>query len=296
LRPEDEQPVLLPLIQKIVRDERTRLEREQITPWRMMFASGKGIIHNFYGKAISYSGISFEGSPREVFWGRYIEPYLEDFTLRAIEKISNEATESHLDIEVELNCLSNHLGGLYAATFEEMAKADQVMLGRGFPEKFPKKAVSSEISSMISFLDQHVDMEKKKMRSKTNNTAKSDDEFSELHNPDNLNRIANWEKIGTDAIKADLESGGTRYVGTFKNQNLAWKWLKFKESQSKQEKNGTLFEAALLRPNIFGFGVDLKIWWKGATNKKKAIILIVTAVFIIVSTLLSISDIIFKTV
>jgi hypothetical protein len=44
-------------------------------------------IKDFYGKTIAYQGIEFEGSPRHVFWGRYVEPFLED----VVDKIVNEA-------------------------------------------------------------------------------------------------------------------------------------------------------------------------------------------------------------
>ena len=44
-------------------------------------------------------------------------------------------------------------------------------------------------------------------------------------------RFAQWEKIGLDRIKHDLLNGGYRVVGgPLQEQELAWKWVRKKES------------------------------------------------------------------
>jgi len=73
---------LYPLIEKLVEDEWVKLERDQITPWAFMTAGPPFRVKDFYWREISYQGIEFEGSPCEVFWGRYIEPFLEDIVQR----------------------------------------------------------------------------------------------------------------------------------------------------------------------------------------------------------------------
>jgi hypothetical protein len=47
-------------------------------------------------------------------------------------------------------------------------------------------------------------------------------------------RIANWEKIGVDAIEADLKySGGTRYVGgPAGTAEQAWRWVNYKQAEN----------------------------------------------------------------
>lgn len=46
-------------------------------------------------------------------------------------------------------------------------------------------------------------------------------------------RYEQWEKLGVNRVKSDLESGGTRVVGgTLEVQDLAWKWVQMKEAQA----------------------------------------------------------------
>ena len=47
-------------------------------------------------------------------------------------------------------------------------------------------------------------------------------------------RFEQWEKLGVNRVKSDLEnSGGTRVVGgTLEVQDLAWKWVQMKEAQA----------------------------------------------------------------
>jgi len=74
------------VISKLVNDEWEKLRRNNITPW-VFLNSGKPMnVVDFYGKTISYDGVEFEGSPSNVFWGRYIDPFLEDIALRMFDR------------------------------------------------------------------------------------------------------------------------------------------------------------------------------------------------------------------
>src|SRR5262245_47283218 len=77
---------LLGLIKKFVEDEWTKLDRQQITPWAFIAAGPSFQVTDFYGHSISYQGTLFEGSAEQVFWGRYIEPFLQDLVIRTIEE------------------------------------------------------------------------------------------------------------------------------------------------------------------------------------------------------------------
>lgn len=154
--------VLESKIQKLIRNERNRLIREQITPWLMGFAAGQFHIRNFHNEEIEYTGIKFEGSPRHVFWSGYIEPFLEDVTDHLISDISQECTEENLGINSELNVLSQHLSNMYTSIFKKMAETDQKILGEGDPNKIPQKSVTAEIALMNRYLEQHINMEVQK--------------------------------------------------------------------------------------------------------------------------------------
>jgi len=77
---------LYPLIERLVEEEWVKLERDQITPWTFMTAGSRLRMKDFYGKEIIYEGVDFDGSPSDVFWGRHIEPFLEDLPVESSMK------------------------------------------------------------------------------------------------------------------------------------------------------------------------------------------------------------------
>ena len=79
---------LYPVMSKLVRDEGEKLRRDKVTRWAFFHSGNPMRVVDFYGKEItcSGSGVTFEGSPRRIFWGRYIEPFLEDIVLRMLDR------------------------------------------------------------------------------------------------------------------------------------------------------------------------------------------------------------------
>ena len=58
----------------------------------------------------------------------------------------------------------------------------------------------------------------------------SGDEISEKGRQE---RFAQWEEIGVDRIKHDLQNGGFRVVGgPLQEQKLAWEWVRMKEAET----------------------------------------------------------------
>lgn len=58
------------------------------------------------------------------------------------------------------------------------------------------------------------------------------DEFHELKDPKNKNRIERWEGLGVIAIEADLlKNAGMAFIGAPERHDLARMWLKFKKAQ-----------------------------------------------------------------
>jgi hypothetical protein len=74
-------------------------------------------------------------------------------------------------------------------------------------------------------------------------------------------RFARWEALGLDRIKADLNSGGLRFVGGSREvRELAHEWVRMKEAQVKDGAG----EILMLKPSFYGMGVDLKVIWRKA--------------------------------
>ena len=141
---------------KLINDEWVRLDRDQITPWAFMTAGPPFRIKDFYGKQISYQGIGFEGSPSDVFWGRYIEPFLEDSVDRLVKESLRLCEEKRQPPKEPLAELAGLLKSLSHRAYDRMADIDQRLRGKGYPEKVGRRRPERECSQMAEFIDQRI--------------------------------------------------------------------------------------------------------------------------------------------
>lgn len=130
---------------------------EKLTPWVFLNTGKMARIDDFYGRPIQYSGVEFEGSPREVFWSGFIEPFLEDilvwgfeFALDYIKKRNSDRREVILYAR---ECLIN---GLYL-TYNKMQKIDRNLRGKGYPDQISPRDISQDIKKMQIKLDEYQD-------------------------------------------------------------------------------------------------------------------------------------------
>jgi hypothetical protein len=150
---------LYPIINKLINDEWVRLHRDQIIPWVFLNTGRVFRCKDFYGKEIQYQGVLFEGSPREVFWGRYIEPFLEDISYRAIDQTIQLCNEKMEILKEPLLETSELLKILVRKAYDLMADVDQRLRGSGFPQNIMKRSVDGEIAAMDIFIDDRVKSE-----------------------------------------------------------------------------------------------------------------------------------------
>lgn len=157
---------LLPVFQKRISDSFEQLRKNQVHPWAML-NSGKPInIKKHDQSQISYKGIGFEGSPEHVFWSRYIEPFMEEIAINEIDAAIKLATERNVDVKKLLPEVRDLLMGGVANTFSEMAKIDQRLKGRGFPNKIKIRSVEKEYSTMKTFIEVRIESELKMWKAK----------------------------------------------------------------------------------------------------------------------------------
>jgi hypothetical protein len=150
---------LYPVTSKFINDEWEKLRRDKIIPWNFL-TSGKGFHgQDFYGKVIHYQGGLFEGSPRDVFWGRYIEPFLEDICFRAIDQTIRVCNEKMERLKEPLLETADLLKILVRKTYNLMADIDQRLRGQGYPQTVAKRHVNGEIEEMDRFIDTRVQSE-----------------------------------------------------------------------------------------------------------------------------------------
>lgn len=147
---------LYPTLEKFVDDAWIRLDREKITPWAFMTAGPQFKVTDFYGKTISYQNIEFEGSPRHVFWGRYIEPFIEDIVDIATKEALRLANEKHQDPKLVLAEAAGLLKSLARRAYRRMAEIDQRLRGKETPGNLRLRDTTPEQTSIDSFIDRRI--------------------------------------------------------------------------------------------------------------------------------------------
>jgi hypothetical protein len=147
------------LVAKRIHEEGHKLRQEKVDPWFFMTAGSPFEVTNFYGKTISYQAIEFEGSPQHVFWGRYIEPFMEDIVERIVTETAREAIDRHIEIEPALRDAERYLKQLAEETYRRMAEVDQRLRGKGHPANVSSRPLEREIAGMSNFIEQRITVE-----------------------------------------------------------------------------------------------------------------------------------------
>lgn len=132
------------------------IDRNKLTPWFFLRTGKMPEVKDYYGRRIRYKGegLGFEGSPSMVFWGGFIEPFLEHGIIDILEQVSDEAINSNLDPEMCINEAVGHLYGRISAVYYRMAEIDQNLRGKGYPETARRRDVSEKIKKMEGYLQE----------------------------------------------------------------------------------------------------------------------------------------------
>ena len=150
---------LYPTFQKRINDAFEQLIKNQVTPWCFL-NSGKPMRVKMHDqKQISYEGMGFEGSPEHVFWSRYIEPFMEEICINEIDAAVKMSNKRNVSVALLLTEVEGLLFSGVRKTFAEMAKTDQRLRGRGFPERIPLRSIEKEYEQMKSFIEVRVKSE-----------------------------------------------------------------------------------------------------------------------------------------
>lgn len=119
-----------------------------------MMTSGPGLdITDIHGKPVRYSGIKFEGSPRVVFWSGFFGPFLAKAARQSLQWTIDYCHERHLDPGEYVAETRDLLALLVERVYEHMARTDQVLRGRGFPNTITPVNVASKIEAMKRHVD-----------------------------------------------------------------------------------------------------------------------------------------------
>jgi hypothetical protein len=164
---------LYPVARSIVA-ELDRVTSEKITKWRMFGVKWSLHVEDYYGKPIRYEEVTFEGSPRDVFWNRFIEPFLENGIVSALDEFYKECISRNLHPKKYLREMVGLLRLWVEKTYRDMARTDQALRGKGIPSSAQAVDVSSKISSMYEYLDSHVVALTHRRQKKSDTESKED--------------------------------------------------------------------------------------------------------------------------
>lgn len=172
----DRSPAFSIIKQKLEREFRV-LEGKQVTPWAFLNTGKPFRVEKFDGGFISYQGIKFAGSPRDVFWGSYIRLFLEDIVDRAFSDTRAFCIEHNIPRQIPLKEAGSQLQLGCSRIYNRMADIDQKLRGEGFPDSVSKKNVTHEIDRMMDFIFTRLDSENGLPEKKTVNTWYEQNKF-----------------------------------------------------------------------------------------------------------------------
>lgn len=147
------------MFKKRISDAFDELVKQQVTPWAFLTAGPAFRIKKFNGREIHYEGVAFDGSPRQVFWSRYIEPFLENICVTEINAAVSTAKERGVDGRLLLREVQELLSVSCLEVYNRMADIDRRLRGKGFPDDVPPRSIEREVHSMNQFIDDHIKSE-----------------------------------------------------------------------------------------------------------------------------------------
>lgn len=147
---------LYPTFRKRVNDAIEQIIKQQATPWSFLTAGPPFRIKYFDGKQIAYEGIEFDGSARNVFWSRYIEPFLENLCISEITAAISMTKERGVDARLFLPELQVLLSSGCHKVYTRMADVDRRLRGKGYPNKVNLRSIEQEFQAMSEFIDERI--------------------------------------------------------------------------------------------------------------------------------------------
>ncbi|MDU5628529.1 hypothetical protein [Citrobacter sp.] len=172
--------------------------------WRFFNAGPPMKVTAYDGTEICYQGVAFKGSPVQVFWCGFIDPYIENYSINLFEQTSALAIECQFPVEESIEEAKWLLLAMIRRIYHEMAETDQILRGDGF--NFPeKKDVSGYIESMSQTITEHAKIEKLKKPLTSHNIFNIDTINSQYAQFGTNNNIENQELV---ILFKDIASSG----------------------------------------------------------------------------------------
>lgn len=142
-----------PDIEFVIRQAFKQLLIEKVKPWVFLNTGKMKTITDFNGRKICYRGVSFEGSPRLVFWNGFIEPFLEAIIIWSFEFSCLQSEKKHYPLLQVLKYVKNYLSSSIKETYSEMQDIDRGLRGKGYPSRVTPNDITGKLLAMQQIMD-----------------------------------------------------------------------------------------------------------------------------------------------
>ncbi|MET3930575.1 hypothetical protein ABIE51_002462 [Lysobacter sp. OAE881] len=147
------------VLEQFVDEAARNIIRKLVDPW--LYMEDQGVrVKRIDGSEIAYSGIKFEGSPREVFWSSdFINPYLRAMVDDFISRASKTARQEGRDVGIVLHDVGGMLTSGVRRVLERMADIDQRLRGKGFPQSVQPRSIEQLLLGFNGYIAARIKVE-----------------------------------------------------------------------------------------------------------------------------------------
>lgn len=144
-------------------DDLSRKLQAKIDPWKMHFYPDAPPfkMQKFDGSWIHSQGLTFSGSIRDVFWGGFIEPFIEAGIIESLDLTVKSCRESGIPADTVIDEKAALLANMIKSVYQHMANVDHTLLTSGHqlkanPPSVLKRDVTGKTERMLQFLGEQV--------------------------------------------------------------------------------------------------------------------------------------------
>lgn len=105
--------------------------REKINKWKFVGIAKPFRVTDFAGREIAFEGVRFDGAPRVVFWGGFVEPFLKDLIRRCVAHAVRLADNRGLERAGALGEARSVLSSMVTWAYHAMDQVELIQLNRG---------------------------------------------------------------------------------------------------------------------------------------------------------------------
>jgi len=147
-------------IKEMVDKEFSKLEKDKLTPWIFMETDHGLNVTSVDGSKVSYSGIAFSGTARQIFWERFSVPFFKDIISRVFYETRELCKSNGIKTASPLDDAAAQLRMKVESSLKKMVDIDRRLRGKGYPDSVKPYNPSKERAQTLDFLKERIEAEK----------------------------------------------------------------------------------------------------------------------------------------